>query len=89
MSLAETETVPTYEYNKRVAQTADRHGLDFVFPVARWKGTGGPSDYWGVCLDNFTLAAALTQVTSRITVLSTVHASLVLVEYPEGPFDFL
>ncbi len=77
MSLAQTETVPTYEYNKRVAQTADRHGLDFVFPVARWKGTGGPSDYWGVCLDNFTLAAALTQVTSRITVLSTVHASLV------------
>jgi len=77
MSLAETETVPTYEYNKAVAQTADRYGLDFVFPVARWKGTGGPSDYWGVCLDNFTLAAALSQVTSRITVLSTVHASLV------------
>jgi FMNH2-dependent dimethyl sulfone monooxygenase len=76
MSLADTETVPTYEYNRRVAQVADEHGLDFVFPIARWKGTGGPSDHWGVCLENFTLAAAVSQVTERVNILSTVHSSL-------------
>ena len=49
-----------------MAKVADHNGLDFVFPVARWRGMGGPSDYWGISLEAFTLAAGLSEATERL-----------------------
>ncbi len=69
-------TVPDewpYESNKRIALAAEAAGFDFLFPVSRWRGFGGPTDYLGTSLETMTWASALLAVTSRIKVFSTVH----------------
>jgi alkanesulfonate monooxygenase SsuD/methylene tetrahydromethanopterin reductase-like flavin-dependent oxidoreductase (luciferase family) len=55
---------------------ADEAGLDFLLPIARWKGYGGDTDYQGATLETLTWASGLLASTSRITVFGTVHAPL-------------
>lgn len=62
-----------YESNKRIAFAAEAAGFDFLFPVSRWRGFGGETDYLGTSLETMTWAAALLAVTTRIRVYSTVH----------------
>jgi FMNH2-dependent dimethyl sulfone monooxygenase len=62
-----------YESNKRIALAAEAAGFDFLFPVSRWRGFGGPTDYLGTSLDTMTWASALLAVTAQIRVYSTVH----------------
>ena len=31
----------------RLAQMADRAGIEFMLPIGRWKGYGGDTDYQG------------------------------------------
>ena len=63
----------TYESNARIAQAAEQAGFDFLFPVAKWRGFGGKTDYLGISLETMTWATALLSVTERIRVFSTVH----------------
>ena len=62
--------------NLKLARMADEAGLDFLLPIARWKGYGGDTDYQGATLETLTWAAGLLAATSRITVFGTVHAPL-------------
>lgn len=62
-----------YESNKRIALAAEAAGFDFLFPVSRWRGFGGKTNYLGTSLETMTWAAALLAVTHRIRVYSTVH----------------
>ena len=62
--------------NLRLAKMADEGGLDFLLPIARWKGYGGDSDYQGATFETITWACGLLAVTRRITVFGTVHAPL-------------
>jgi dimethylsulfone monooxygenase len=62
--------------NLRLARMADAAGLDFMLPLARWKGYGGDTDYQGSALETFTWASALLASTEHITVFATVHAPL-------------
>jgi len=62
-----------YESNKRIAQAAEAAGFHFLFPVSRWRGFGGKTNYLGTSLETMTWAAALLAVTQRIRVYSTVH----------------
>lgn len=62
-----------YESNKKIALAAEAAGFDFLFPVSRWRGFGGETDYLGTSLETMTWAAALLAVTDRIRVYSTVH----------------
>ena len=62
-----------YESNKRIALAAEDAGFDFLFPVSRWRGFGGETDYLGTSMETMTWASALLAVTSRIRVYSTVH----------------
>jgi alkanesulfonate monooxygenase SsuD/methylene tetrahydromethanopterin reductase-like flavin-dependent oxidoreductase (luciferase family) len=55
---------------------ADAAGIDFLLPIARWKGYGGDTDYQGATLETLTWASGLLASTSRITVFGTVHAPL-------------
>ena len=69
-------TVPDewpFETNKWIALAAEEAGFDFLFPVSRWRGFGGETDYLGTSLETMTWASALLAVTSRIKVFSTVH----------------
>lgn len=66
----------TYESNLRIARAAENAGFDFLFPVAKWKGYGGKTDYLGNSLETMTWASALLAHTQRINIYSTVHVPL-------------
>ena len=60
----------------RLARMADDAGLDFMLPIARWKGYGGDTDFHGSTLETITWAVGLLGATRRMTVFGTVHAPL-------------
>ncbi len=60
----------------RLTRMAEAAGLDFMLPIARWKGYGGTTDFHGTSLETMTWAAGLLAATERITVFGTVHAPL-------------
>jgi FMNH2-dependent dimethyl sulfone monooxygenase len=66
----------TYEANAQIARAAETAGFDFLFPVAKWKGYGGTTDYLGTSLETMTWASALLATTDRIQVFSTVHVPI-------------
>ena len=59
-----------------LARLADDAGLDFLLPIARWKGYGGETDFHGCTLETITWAVGLLGATKRVTVFGTVHAPL-------------
>jgi dimethylsulfone monooxygenase len=59
-----------------LARLADQAGLDFMLPIARWKGYGGDTDFHGRSLETITWAVGLLAATERMTVFGTVHAPL-------------
>jgi dimethylsulfone monooxygenase len=60
----------------RLAQMADRAGIEFMLPIGRWKGYGGSTDYQGATLETVTWACGLLAQTERLVVFGTVHAPL-------------
>jgi dimethylsulfone monooxygenase len=66
----------TWEECLLLAQMAERFGIDFMLPIARWKGYGGDTDFQGTTLETVTWAAGLLAKTERLTVFGTVHAPL-------------
>src|SRR5262245_7585899 len=60
----------------RLVRMAEAAGIDFMLPIARWKGYGGATDFHGTSLETMTWAAGLLAATERITVFGTVHAPL-------------
>jgi FMNH2-dependent dimethyl sulfone monooxygenase len=60
-----------------VAQMADRAGIEFFLPIARWKGFGGELNSREWSYETFTFAAGLAGVTERIALFSTVHVPMV------------
>lgn len=59
------------------AQMADRAGMEFLLPIARWKGFGGELNSREWSFETFTFAAGLAGVTEQIAVFSTVHVPMV------------
>ena len=62
-----------FEHNVKIALAAEEEGFDFLFPVARWRGLGGETNFLGTNIDTFSWAASLLQRTTRIGCYSTVH----------------
>ncbi len=67
----------TWEGVAATARMADRAGLEFLLPIARWKGFGGAVNSREWSYETLTFAAALAGVTERIGVFSTVHVPMV------------
>jgi len=59
-----------------VAQLADRAGIEFLLPIARWKGFGGEMNSREWSFETLTHAAGLAGVTQRTAVLATVHVPM-------------
>ena len=59
------------------AQMADRAGIEFILPIARWKGFGGETNSRETSFETLTFAAALAGVTERIGLFSTVHVPMI------------
>jgi alkanesulfonate monooxygenase SsuD/methylene tetrahydromethanopterin reductase-like flavin-dependent oxidoreductase (luciferase family) len=66
----------SWEDNVRFARMADEAGIDFLLPIARWKGYGGATDYQGTTLETISWATALLAQTEHLTIFGTVHAPL-------------
>lgn len=60
-----------------VARMADEAGLEFILPIARWKGFGGEMNSREWSYETLTFAAALAGVTKRIALFSTVHVPMI------------
>lgn len=60
-----------------VARMADEAGLEFILPIARWKGFGGEVNSREWSYETLTFAAALAGVTKRIALFSTVHVPMI------------
>ncbi len=61
----------------KAARMADAAGFEFFLPIARWKGFGGEMNSREHSFETFTFAAALSGVTERIALFSTVHVPMV------------
>ena len=59
------------------AQLADRAGIEFLLPIARWKGFGGEMNSREWSYETLTHAAALGAATKNIAVFATVHVPMV------------
>jgi dimethylsulfone monooxygenase len=59
-----------------LVRLADDAGLDFMLPIARWKGYGGDTDFHGRTLETVTWAVGLLCASKNITVFGTIHAPL-------------
>jgi FMNH2-dependent dimethyl sulfone monooxygenase len=66
----------TFESNLKIALRAEELGFELLFPVSKWRGYGGVTNYLGTSLETMTWASALLARTSRIKVFSTVHVPL-------------
>jgi alkanesulfonate monooxygenase SsuD/methylene tetrahydromethanopterin reductase-like flavin-dependent oxidoreductase (luciferase family) len=62
---------------EHAVQTADAAGLEFILPIARWKGYGGETNVRAASFETLTHAAALAAVTRHIAIFATVHVPLV------------
>ena len=60
-----------------VAQMADRAGLEFFLPIARWRGFGGETNSREWSFETLTEAAALAGATEQIALFATVHVPMV------------
>ncbi|MDG1987942.1 MAG: hypothetical protein P8J18_08185 [Halieaceae bacterium] len=43
-----------YEINKRIALDAEWLGFSYLFPVSRWRGFGGDTNFLGESLETIT-----------------------------------
>ena len=62
---------------EQAVQKADAAGLEFILPIARWKGYGGETNVRAASFETLTHAAALSAVTRNIAIFATVHVPLV------------
>ena len=78
-SISTAHVIPdqwTFEYNRQLALDAESAGFEYLFPVSRWRGFGGETNFLGTSLETVTWATAILQATERINVFSTIHVPL-------------
>jgi FMNH2-dependent dimethyl sulfone monooxygenase len=57
----------------KLAEMADRAGIEFMLPIGRWKGYGGATDYEGVRWETVTWACGLLAKTRPRGIWATGH----------------
>jgi pyrimidine oxygenase len=68
---------PSFDLNKAIAQSAEKHGLDFLLSMIKLRGFGGKTEFWEYGLESFTLMAGLAAVTEKIKIYATCATLLV------------
>jgi len=68
---------PSWANNVKAAQMADAAGLEFLLPIARWKGYGGETDTEGTSFETLNWASAILAVTKDIVAFGTVHVPMI------------
>src|SRR3954449_1736266 len=60
-----------------MSRIADEAGIEFILPVAKWRGYQGAANIYGKSFETLTHGAALAAITRQIAIFSTVHVPLV------------
>ncbi|GAB1541701.1 hypothetical protein NUACC21_43730 [Scytonema sp. NUACC21] len=64
----------SFEYNKDLVLHAEDLGFDLIFALSQWLPKGGYGGVFnGQALDSFVTTAALTSLTQKIMLISTIH----------------
>jgi alkanesulfonate monooxygenase SsuD/methylene tetrahydromethanopterin reductase-like flavin-dependent oxidoreductase (luciferase family) len=61
-----------------VYRMADAAGIEFILPIAKWRGLGGKADMWGRSFETFTHSAAAGAITRHIGVFVTAHVPIIM-----------
>jgi FMNH2-dependent dimethyl sulfone monooxygenase len=77
MSLAPERWKADWDDIVAMTRIADDAGLEFILPVAKWRGYQGKANIYGRSFETLTHGAALGAVTRHIAIFSTVHVPLV------------
>jgi dimethylsulfone monooxygenase len=77
MSLAPERWQANWDDLVAMCRIADDAGMEFILPVAKWRGYQGQSNNYGKSYETLTHGAALAALTKRIAIFSTVHVPLV------------
>jgi len=77
MSLAPERWRADWDDIVAMSRIADDAGIEFILPVAKWRGYQGKANIYGRSFETLTHGAALAAVTRRIAIFSTVHVPLV------------
>ncbi len=77
MSLAPDRWKAEWDDIAAMARIADAAGLEFILPVAKWRGYQGKANIYGKSFETLTHGAALAAITQKIAIFSTVHVPLV------------
>ncbi len=77
MSLAPERWRANWDDIVAMSQLADAAGLEFILPVAKWRGYQGKANIYGRSFETLTHGAALGALTQRIAIFSTVHVPIV------------
>jgi dimethylsulfone monooxygenase len=67
----------SWENNVAAARLAEEAGLEFLLPIARWRGYAGETDTEGSAFETLTWAAGLLAATRAITAFGTLHVAFV------------
>jgi dimethylsulfone monooxygenase len=67
----------SWENNLRAARLAEEAGLEFLLPIARWRGYAGETDTEGSAFETLTWAAGLLAATRVITAFGTLHVAFI------------
>jgi alkanesulfonate monooxygenase SsuD/methylene tetrahydromethanopterin reductase-like flavin-dependent oxidoreductase (luciferase family) len=77
MSMAPERWQANWDDIVAMCQLADRAGLEFILPVAKWRGYQGRANIYGKSYETMTHSAAIGAVTKQICVFSTIHVPIV------------
>ena len=77
MSLAPERWRADWDDIAAMSRIADEAGIEFILPVAKWRGYQGKANVYGRSFETLTHGAALGALTKRIAIFATVHVPLV------------
>lgn len=77
LSLAPERWKADWDDIAAMTRIADNAGMEFILPVAKWRGYQGDANIYGKSFETLTHGAALAAITKRIAIFSTVHVPLV------------
>ena len=77
MSLAPERWRANWDDIAAMTIIADQAGIEFILPVAKWRGYQGRAKIYGKSYETLTHGAALAAITKRIFIFSTIHVPLV------------
>jgi pyrimidine oxygenase len=77
ISRTSPQFLPTFDYNRRIAELAERTGFSYLFSMAKWRGFGGEVEFWKHSIESTMLMTALAGAVPSLRLIASVAPALV------------